>query len=209
MELTVSQTAQLAHTDAQLVRHAIRSGQLNPLRRIGQTTILDDLAATAWMRSIARGRQWVDEVREAALDVASTGTTARLTSSERSRLRSRLRSITAAEFAHAAGGLSGTWARYTTNDTKLGTDIGPSATNLASLGIVEGNTGITFICTEDLDQFERVNTVTIDPYGNLGVVERAIDNRAARILLDTYLLGGGRESAAAAAALERACRGDA
>lgn len=206
MELTVAQTAALTLTDAQLVRRAIRDGLLAPLRRIGQTTIVDDLAATAWKRAVARGRQWTDDVREAALDLASTGKTERLSYSERSRLRARLRTITAAEFAHAAGGLGGAWGRYTTTSHNLGTPIGPDAVNLTALGIVEGDVGIHFACVDDLDAFELHNDVSLDAYGNLCVVERSIDDRAARILLDTYLLGGSRESAGAAGALEEACQ---
>jgi hypothetical protein len=207
MELTVAQTAALTHTDAQLVRRAIRDGLLGALRRIGQTTVIDDIAATAWKRAVARGRLWTDEVREAALDLASTGNTDRLSSSERSRLRSRLRTITAAEFAHAAGGVGGAWGRYTTVDHNVGIAIGPDVVDLAALGIVEGDVGIHFACVDDLDAFELHNDVRLDAYGNLCVVERPADDRAARILLDTYLLGGSRESAAAATALERACRG--
>jgi len=46
--------------------------------------------------------------------------------------------------------------------------------------------------------------VILDADGNLGVIERSrVDDRTARILLDTYLLGDVRQSAAAAAGLER------
>ena len=206
MELTVAQTAALTHTDVQLVRRAIRDGLLAALRRIGQTTVIDDIAATAWKRAVARGRLWTDDVREAALDLASTGKTERLSSSERSRLRARLRTITAAEFAHAAGGLGGAWGRYAATSHDLGTPIGPDAVDLSTLGIVEGDVGIHFACVDDLDAFELHNDVRLDAYGNLCVVERPADDRSARILLDTYLFGGSRESAAAAAALQEACQ---
>jgi len=208
MELTVAQTAALTHTDAQLVRRAIRDGLLAALRRIGQTTVIDDIAATAWKRAVARGRLWTDEVREAALDLASIGKTDRLSYSERSRLRARLRAITAAEFAHAAGGVGGGWGRYASSHN-IGAPIGPDAVDLSALGIVAGDVGIHFARVDDLDSLELHNDVRLDAYGNLCVVERRADDRTARILLDTYLLGGSRESAAAAAALERACRGNA
>lgn len=206
MELTIADVSDLAHADPQLVRRAIRDGFLQPLRRIGPTVVIDDLAATSWIRSIATGRRWAPEVREAAFDLASSGHTDRLSSSERSRLRARLRHITAAEFAHAAGGLGGTWARYRTTAGDVGDPIGPNVIDLAGLGIVPGHSGIRFAATESLDALELRNDLTLDSYGNLGVVEREADPRLARALLDTYLLGTDRESRAAAIALEGRCR---
>ena len=71
------------------------------------------------------------------------------------------------------------------------------------LGIVPGEGWLTFVQTDDLDRYELEHDVTLDADGNLGVVERpGIDDRPARILLDTYLLGNARQSAAAASALE-------
>jgi hypothetical protein len=71
------------------------------------------------------------------------------------------------------------------------------------LGIVPGEGWLTFIQTDDLDRYELEHDVTLDADGNLGVVERLrIDERPARILLDTYLLGDARQSAAAASELE-------
>lgn len=205
MELTASQAGELTGTDVQLVRRAIRDGSLWALRSIGQTIIIDDIAATAWKRATARGRRWTEEVRQAALDLASTGKTQRLSHSERSRLRGKLRAMDAQAFAHAAGGLGGAWGRYSAKGRTDGTAIGPDAVDLSTLGIVSGDTGIRYLRVDDLDDFETYNDVTLDAWGSICIVERADDNRAARILLDTYLLGSSRESAAAAAELERAC----
>ena len=121
---------------------------------------------------------------------------------ERSRLKARLSSLTARDIAHAAGGL-GTWARYRGDATAISTRIGPSAVDATRLGIVPGEGWLTFIQTDDLDRFELEHDVTLDADGNLGVVQRpGADERIARILLDTYLLGDARQSAAAASALE-------
>lgn len=56
----------------------------------------------------------------------------------------------------------------------------------------------------DLDQFEAKQPVAADPDGDLVVIERSHDNRVARQLVDTYVLGDARESAAAAAKLAAA-----
>lgn len=208
MELTVAQVAgQHARTE-RFVQQAVRSGDLAALRLVGRVAVMDDLAVAAWVRGLARGRRWTGEVREAALDLLSTGRTDRLSSSERSRLRSRLRGMSAAAMAHAADGLGGGWARYRVTDVAELTRVGPSVADPAGLGIVPGAGWVTFVETEDLDRLELEHDVTLDADGNLGVIERPrSDSRTARVLLDTYLLGDARLSAAAAAELERRARG--
>lgn len=190
------------------VQQAVRSGDLPALRLVGRLAVMDDLAATAWARALARGRRWVSDVGEAALDLLSTGRTDRLSSSERSRLRSRLRHMSAAAMAHAAGGLRGGWARYRVVDVPDLPRIGPSAVDQVELGIVPGGGWVTFVEAENLDQLEFEHDVTLDADGNLGVLQRLqSDPRAARVLLDTYLLGDARLSAAAAKELERRAHG--
>jgi hypothetical protein len=171
------------------------------LRLVGRVVVMDDMAATAWARSLARGRRWSGEVCDAALDLLSTGRTDRLSSSERSRLRSRLRGMSAAAMAHAAGGL-GEWARYRVTGVPDLPRVGPSAVDQAGLGIVAGGGWVTFVETGDLGLLEFEQDVILDADGNLGVLERPrSDPRLARVLLDTYLLGDARLSAAAATEL--------
>lgn len=207
MELTVAQVANQGTRSERLVQQALRSGALVGHRRLGRMVSIDDLAATAWLRSLARGRQWSDNTREAALDLLSFGSTGRLAGSELSRLRGRLRLMTAEQVAHAAGGL-GEWARYRGEASAEMQPVGPSTIDHRALGIVDGDTWMTFISTADLDEFELTTDVALDADGNLGVLERAdTDDRVARVLLDTYLLGDDRLSRAAAAELEtRAAR---
>jgi hypothetical protein len=203
VELTVAQVAQQHARTDRFVQQALRSGALAGHRVLGRSTSVDDLAAQAWARSLGRGRRWTDQVREAALDLLSAGRTDRLSSSERSRLRSRLGRMSATDIAHAAGGL-GAWARYRGDALSGLARIGPSAVNHRELGIVSGSGWFTFAQTDDLDRFEIDHDVILDADGNLGVVERStLDERLARILLDTYLLGDARQSAAAAAELEQ------
>ena len=67
---------------------------------------------------------------------------------------------------------------------------------------------MTFVETEDLGRLELAHDVTLDADGNLGVVERPVsDVRTARVLLDSYLLGDARMSAAAGTALEDRAHG--
>jgi len=111
--------------------------------------------------------------------------------------------MSATDMAHATGGL-GAWARYRGTAPTGVVRIGPSAANPSELGIVAGEGWLTFVQTDDLDRFEMDQDVILDADGNVGVLERSrVDDRVARILLDTYLLGDARQSAAGAAELER------
>src|ERR1035437_337238 len=160
MEMTVAQVArQHARTD-RFVQQALRSGALPGHRVLGRTTSVDDVAVQAWSRALGRGRRWTDQVREAALDLLSTGRTNRLSTSERSRLRSRLRGMSATDMAHAAGGL-GAWGRYRGKHPIGLVRIGPSAANLGELGIVPGEGWLTFVHTDDLRRVEIDNDVIL------------------------------------------------
>ena len=202
MELTVGQVAHAYDRSERLVQLALRSGALAGHRTVGRVTTMDDIAARAWSRSTARGRPWPPDVRDAPPDLPPTGHTERPPPTERSRLKTRLSSLTARDIAHAAGGL-GTWSRYRGDVPSASIRIGPSAVDAAQLGIVPGEGWLTCVQTDDLDRYELEHDVTLDADGNLGVVERlCIDERPARILLDTYLLGDARQSTAAASELE-------
>lgn len=203
MELTVARAASQHGRTERFVQLALQRGDLPGLRRVGRATVFDDVAATAWSRSLARGRRWSPEVASAALDMLSHGRTERLSSSERSRLRARLRSMSAQEIAHAAGGLGRGWGRYRVSRIPGLDRVGPSRVDQSELGILPGRAWMTFAQTEDLDAFELETDSLLDADGNLGMVERpSVDDRIARVLLDTYLLGDVRLSAAAATELE-------
>ncbi len=206
MELSVAQVAREHGRSERFVQMALKSGHLAGHRVVGRVVTIDDIAARAWDRSLGQGRRWVPDVRDAALDVLSSGQTRRLSSSERSRLKSRLRSISVPQLAHAMGGI-GHWARYRgTPETRL-PRIGPSALAAEELGLVSGQGWLTFVQVPNLDDFELEHDVILDGDGNLGVVCRdTLDERAARVLLDCYLLGDARQSEAAAAQLRRRCR---
>lgn len=206
MELTLSEVARQYERSERFVQQALSRGRLVGHRRLGRQVTIDDIAARAWARSLGRGRVWADETAAAAIDLLDTGATERLDASARSRLRSRLRSMTAQEIAHAVGGI-GPWARYRGEAPADATRIGPSALSSAELGLVGEGDWMTFVQTDDLDAFEIDHDVILDADGNLGVVQReSVDDRRSRGLLDTYLLGDARQSASAAMTLEKRAR---
>lgn len=205
MEMTVADVARQYGRSRRFVQQAVSSGQLTAHRRLSRQMTIDDISARAWSRSLGRGRRWAPETIEAAMDLLERGETHRLSSSERSRLARRLRTMSAREIAHAAGG-TGPWARYRSARSVSAERIGPSATASLDLGLVGGNDWMTFIRTDDLDSFELEHDVVLDPDGDVGVVQRPRDDRRIRVLIDTYLLGDARQSSAAGTALEERAR---
>lgn len=62
---------------------------------------------------------------------------------------------------------------------------------------------MTFVETDNLDDWELEHDAILDADGPVGVVERTTgDSRPVRVLLDCYLLGDARISAAAGTRLE-------
>lgn len=190
------------------VRAALRDGTLQAHNTFGREPVLDDIAVIAWQRSRSRGRRWTSRVRQAALDLLSSGTTTEFNGSELSRLKRVLRTSAPHHLAYLAGGLGGTWARYRRLEDIKGVDLaGPSAArDLLKLTLL-GRRKIDFVVVDDLNTFETRTLVALDGEGDLGVIERRPDRRTARVLLDTYLLGDARESEVAAQALIERARG--
>lgn len=202
MEVTVAEAARIAGVSSRTVQRAVADGSLGLARVIGRQSTTDDLAVQAWLRTTCRGRKWSPRIREAALDLLSGGSGDLITSSERSRLRVALRGMNALQMASSAW--IGTWARYRSLGEVVLRPIGPSVVDPSSLGMVSGESWMRFAQVDDLGHFEATQPVLADPDGDLVVVEREYDDRWARQMVDTYVLGDSRESAAAARALEAA-----
>lgn len=203
MRVTVAEAAREAEVTPHQIRAALREGALHARHVFGREPVLDDISVLAWKRSRSLGRRWSPRATAAALDLLSDGTTAFFSGSELSRLRRVLRSSTVNHIAYLAGGLGGAWARFRPLEELKGLEpMGPTAANATiPLGIT-GTREMTFAAVPDLNLFEREVLVAPDAEGTLGVVERPLDTRGARILLDTYLVGDSRESAIAADLLQ-------
>ena len=204
MEVTVAEAARIAGVSPRTVQRALADSSLGLARVIGRQSTTDDLALQAWLRTTCRGRKWSPRIRQAALDVLSGGSADSIAASERSRLRTALRGMSAQQMASSAW--IGTWARYRGLGEVVVQPIGPSVVAASSLGMVAGESWMRFAQVDDLGRFEATQPVLADPDGDLVVVERARDDRWARQMVDTYVLGDSRESAAAARALEEAAR---
>lgn len=195
----MADAARIAGVTPRTAQRALNDGRLGIARTVGRQSTTDDLAVLAWMRTKARGRKWSSRTRDAALDLLSGGRGESIPASARSRLRSALRELSAAQIASSAW--VGVWSRYRTLGEVEVQLIGPS---VADLGLVPGESFVRFADVSDLDRFEASQLVVADPDGDLVVLERPHDDRLAQVLVDAYVLGDARESAASAAEL-RAC----
>ncbi|PIE20247.1 MAG: hypothetical protein CSA64_04840 [Arachnia propionica] len=207
MEMTLQQIAASYHCSVRSVQLAVADETLSVHRQVGRSLIVDDIAALAWSRATSRGRRWSTRMRDAALDLLSEGKTAAVQGPEKSRLKRRLAMMTARDVAYASGGL-GRWARYREYRPIHVPGIGPSAIASEELGIVSGAAPMRFGSAPDLTEFAVHPDLALDADGQLGIVERPErDDRIARVLLDTYLLGDARMSVAAAGLLEERVHG--
>lgn len=203
MELTTVDVARWADLDERSVQRAALSGGLPVHRQVGRALLFDDAGVLAWLRSAGRGRRWSDEVRAAAFALLESGSTTRLSASERSRLRANLRRMTVAQLAHVSGGLGGVWARY----RRLGRPLRDVTPLDLRIDRVVGTPEREVVAVSSLDAFEARNLVVLDADGDLGVIERADGTGPIRRLLDVYLLGDARASGEAERELSRRMAG--
>lgn len=103
MEVTLAQAAQRLHVSAREAQRLAAAGQLNVVRRVGRTLLVDDAAVTALERRERHpGRTWDANTAWAAIELLDHGSTGRLSGSTLSRLRRRLRQLTVANLVRLA-----------------------------------------------------------------------------------------------------------
>ena len=94
MEVTLAQAARRLHVSAREAQRLAAAGQLNVVRQVGRTLLVDDTAVTALERRARRpGRTWDANTAWAAIELLEYGSTDRLSGSTLSRLRRRLRQL--------------------------------------------------------------------------------------------------------------------
>ena len=95
---TAAAASQLGVSQRQVQRLA-RNGRLVS-REIAGRTVVAGRSVVAMSRSSARGRRWEEHTVAAACELLDNGSTQRVSGSQLSRLRSRLRTISLAELAY-------------------------------------------------------------------------------------------------------------
>jgi hypothetical protein len=95
---TAAAASQLGVSQRQVQRLA-RNGRLVS-REVAGRTVVAGRSVVAMSRSSARGRRWEEDTVTAACELLERGSTERISGSQRSRLRSRLRTVALAELAY-------------------------------------------------------------------------------------------------------------
>lgn len=219
MELTVSQAAHRLGVSPQAVRMRIAAGHLIPTGGVGRMALLDDRIVEAVRRTSQRGRLWSEDTAWAALELLADGVTGKVTGTQRSRLKARLRQMSTEAFAHAATG-RGRLLRLTAHEGTSSelrrrlTLTGPSSLTDAGLAegfsLTAGNSEMVYgYATEhEWTQLERDFLMELSSDGVLLLritKADAVINHAT-VALDLYELGSERESLAGARWLDQALR---
>lgn len=212
MELTLSRAAEMAGVTTRRLQQATASGDLPVQRVAGRTQLVDSAILAAYLRVSRSGRPWESRTARAALDLLGHAETSALAGSELSRLRSRLRRMKAADIAYRLGGTAN-WYRFRSVDQthdqiaqqvrRTGPSLLDDRTLADQLGLLPGASGNLYGVVADLSAAEAEFGLILDGEGDVFLTERTGDDGAGEVLVDVFLFGDARESAAAAVELER------
>lgn len=192
MSLSTSQAAaELGVTPRQMRRAAVR-GRIVAARS-GAAHAFSPRQVQAFERTAHRGRDWSPATQMAALDLLSSGKTLELTSTERSRLKQRIRSSEVGALAGQILRGRVTLRRAVTEDAKksfrsaLGSELGLSAGG-----------GLGVLVAEDSTHAARRARLGLDDSGDIAVVEGKQNHSNVLEAMVLFMYGDARESAAAA-----------
>ena len=212
MELPLADAARIAGVSARRLQQATAAGDLPPHRVMGRTQSVDSAILLAFMRSARSGRRWGPRSRRAVLDLLTEGETDAMNGSELSRLRSNLRHLGAPEIAHRLGATSN-WHRYRSlgiarhdlanHARATGPSILADPQWAELLGLLPGPADNVYGIVDDLTAMEAKLDLLVDAEGDIFLVERSGDGDMAEKLVDLFLFGDTRGSAAAATELQR------
>lgn len=118
-QMTSTEAAEQLGVGVRQVERLVASGDLARVGTVGRVALID--AASVYRlreQGVRRGRPWsLDSIR-AAIDLLADGATERLETSQRSRLRSRLRAMTAEDLVRATRGRASV-SRYRASNSFL------------------------------------------------------------------------------------------
>lgn len=192
MHLSTSQAARELGVTARQVRRAATTGRIVATRH-GFSHAVSSRQVQALSRTAHRGRNWSEAVQRAALDLLTCGKTSELSSSERSRLKQRIRE---AEVSALAGQIlrgSVSLRRAANAETKR--QLMPNL--LGELGL-SADGGLGVLVAKDASRAARQARLGLDDSGDIAVVEGDEEHRRALEALALYAFGDARESSAAA-----------
>lgn len=194
MNLSTSEAADELGVSARQIRRAVASGRIMA-SRAGAAHVLSPRQVQARERTAHRGRDWSFATQQAALDLLSEGVTTVLTSTERSRLKRRIRD---AEVGHLTGQiLQGRVSLRRATSEQVKKDLKLSVELTKALGL-SGGGGLGVLISEDATRAARVARLGLDDSGDIVAVDGDGKHHAVLEALALYMYGDARESSAAA-----------
>ena len=192
MYLSTSQAATELGVTARQVRRAAASGRMVATKH-GASHAFSQRQIQAFERTAHRGRNWTEIVQKAALDLLATGKTTELTSTERSRLKHRIRGA-------GVGALTGQILRDRVSLRRAASDETKSrfaSVLVSELGLSAGG-GLGVLVAKDAAREARRSHLGLDDSGDIAVVEGDEVHRRVLEALALFMYGDARESSAAA-----------
>ncbi|MHA6694653.1 hypothetical protein [Homoserinimonas sp. A520] len=192
MSLSTSQAAAELGVTARQMRRAAVSGRIVAAKS-GAAHAFSPRQVQALERTSHRGRDWTETAQRAALDLLADGKTAELTSTERSRLKRRIRDS-------EVGALAGQILRGRVTLRRAATDETKSrfvSVLVSELGLSAGG-GLGVLVAKDAAREARRARLGLDDSGDIAVVEGDEAHRKVLEALALYMYGDARESSAAA-----------
>lgn len=196
MHLSTTQAATELGVTPRQVRRAVVTGRI-VATKYGSSHAFSQCQVLALERTAHRGRNWTVAVQMAALDLLASKktsdlTNAALSSSERSRLKQRIRSMD-------VGALAGQLLRGRVSLRRAASDEAKSrfvAALASELGLSAGG-GLGVLVAQDASRAARRARLGLDDSGDIAVVEG--DEVHERVLeaLALYMYGDARECSAA------------
>lgn len=215
MELTLSEAASRLGVSTRQAQRLAHEGQLQIVRRVGRSIIVDD-SAVAQRRHVSarRGRRWNRSTAWAAIDLVELGTTDRISGSTLTRLKKKLSEISVEEFARLAAGRSRTLRMTQTRRSAAALEkvlvlTGQSAlkdTDVAAFfGLAGGASDVVegYVVSGDLGSVITRFGLEADAEGEvfLRVVDQQVRSSRAITALDLFERGSTRERSAGARVL--------
>ncbi len=158
-------------------------------RVIAGRTVLAGRSLVAVSRSAGRGRHWHDGTVAAAAELLETGATERISGSQRSRLRGRLRTISVSELAyHLLGARVTLWR---------GTQPATVTHERSNEGLSSTGERFNVMVTRNATALARQTRLLDDPDGETLLVE--LDTDAPAVMQDIALYAYGDERTSSAA----------
>lgn len=188
---TVEAAMQLGISERQM-RRLVAGGRVST-EKYGRAYLIPAKQVQSMRRATNRGRDWLTVTQDAALDLLLSGDTTRVTGSEKSRLRGRVRTMSVQALAHQVLRNRAELRRETSEVHRNARKLSVAS----ELGLSERG-GLAVFVSENAKQEVRRQRLVVDNDGDVVVIEGESHHQAALEVLALFVYGSAREHTAAA-----------